>query len=112
PRDRCRGRSAVSPSCGSANERVPRRPRHAIAVSSAPSMLRLRDRRAGDGPARSRRTWLSGARVERRLAAIPGTDVAGCSRLMGEDDAGTLARLAGVAHAMCDVLDELVADLG
>ena len=37
---------------------------------------------------------------------------AGCSRLMGEDDAGTLARLAGVAHAMCDVSDELVADLG
>ena len=26
---------------------------------------------------------------------------------MGEDDAGTLARLAGVAHAMCDVSDEL-----
>ena len=24
---------------------------------------------------------------------------------MGEDDAGTLARLAGVAHAMCDVED-------
>jgi thiamine-monophosphate kinase len=31
---------------------------------------------------------------------------------MGEDDAGTLVRLAGVAHAMCDVSDELVADLG
>jgi thiamine-monophosphate kinase len=31
---------------------------------------------------------------------------------MGEDDAGTLARLAGVARAMCDVSDELVADLG
>ena len=31
---------------------------------------------------------------------------------MGEDDAGTLARLAGVAHAMCDASDELVADLG
>src|ERR1700731_3976424 len=31
---------------------------------------------------------------------------------MVEDDAGTLARLAGVAHAMCDVSDELVADLG
>lgn len=55
---------------------------------------------------------MSGARVERRLAAIPAADVAGCSRLMGEDDAGTLARLAGVAHAMCDVSDELVADLG
>ena len=30
---------------------------------------------------------------------------------MDKDDAGTLARLAGVAHAMCDVSDELV-DLG
>jgi len=55
---------------------------------------------------------LSGARVERRLAAIPAADVVGCSRLMGEDDASTLAQLAGVAHAMCDVSDELVADLG
>jgi thiamine-monophosphate kinase len=55
---------------------------------------------------------LSGARVERRLAAIPAADVAVCSRLMGEDDAGTLARLAGGAHAMCDVPDELVAELG
>ena len=58
-------------------------------------------------PAGSRRTWLSGARVERRLAATPVADAAGCSRLMGEDDAGTLARLAGVAHAMRDVSDEL-----
>jgi thiamine-monophosphate kinase len=55
---------------------------------------------------------LSGARVERRLAATLAADVAGCSRLMGEDDAGTPARLAGVAHAMCDVSDELVAGLG
>jgi thiamine-monophosphate kinase len=31
---------------------------------------------------------------------------------MGADDAGTLARLAGIAHAMCDVSDELVADFG
>jgi len=31
---------------------------------------------------------------------------------MGEEDAGTLARLAGLAHAMCDVSDELVADPG
>jgi hypothetical protein len=52
---------------------------------------------------------LSGARVERRLAAILAADDAGCSRLMGEDDAGTLARLAGVAHAICDISDELVA---
>ena len=50
---------------------------------------------------------LSGARVERRLAATPAADAAGCSRLMGEDDAGTLARLADVARAMRDVSDEL-----
>jgi adenylate cyclase len=36
---------------------------------------------------------LSGERVERRLAAILAADVAGYSRLMGEDEAGTLARL-------------------
>ena len=54
---------------------------------------------------------MSGARVERRLATFLATDVADCSRLMGEDDAGTLVRLAGVAHAMCGVSDELVADL-
>ena len=55
---------------------------------------------------------MSGARVERRLAAIPAADAAGCSRLMGEEDAGTLARRAGVARAMRDVSDELAADLG
>jgi hypothetical protein len=55
---------------------------------------------------------LSGARVERLLAAILAADVAGCLRLISENDASTLARLAGVAHAMCDVSDELLADLG
>ena len=55
---------------------------------------------------------MSGARVERRLAAFPAADAAGCSRHMGEDDAGTLARHAGVGHTMCGVSDELVADLG
>ena len=54
---------------------------------------------------------MSGARIERRLAAFPAAYVTGCSRHMGEDDAGTLVRLAGVVHAMCDVSDELV-DLG
>ena len=33
---------------------------------------------------------LSGERVERRLAAILAADVAGYSRLMGQDEAGTL----------------------
>ena len=60
-----------------------------------------------DGASWISENWLSGARVERRLAATPVADAAGCSRLMGEDDAGTLARLAGVAHAMCNVSDEL-----
>ena len=40
---------------------------------------------------------LSGERVERRLAAILAADVAGYSRLMGEDEAGTLARLLSIA---------------
>jgi adenylate cyclase len=36
---------------------------------------------------------VSEERVERRLAAILAADVAGYSRLMGKDEAGTLARL-------------------
>jgi adenylate cyclase len=36
---------------------------------------------------------LIGERVERRLSAILAADVAGYSRLMGQDEAGTLARL-------------------
>jgi thiamine-monophosphate kinase len=48
---------------------------------------------------------LSGARVERRFAAIPAAYDAGCSRLTCEDDTGTLARVAGVS-------DGLVVDLG
>ena len=54
-----------------------------------------------------------GNMVERSEGRAPArghfaADAAGCSRLMGEDDTGTLARLAGVAHAMCGVWDELV----
>ena len=36
------------------------------------------------------------ARVERRLAAILAADVAGYSRLMGEDEEGTLAALKAI----------------
>ena len=36
---------------------------------------------------------MTGERVERRLAAVLAADVAGYSRLMGQDEAGTLARL-------------------
>jgi adenylate cyclase len=39
------------------------------------------------------RKHLSGERVERRLAAILAADVVAYSRLMGQDEAGTLARL-------------------
>ena len=43
-------------------------------------------------------------RVQRRLAAILATDVVGCSRLMGEDEEGTLATLKSYR----DVIDELI----
>ena len=45
---------------------------------------------------------LSGERVERRLAAILAADVAGYSRLMGEDEDGTLARLRAHRRELID----------
>jgi adenylate cyclase len=45
---------------------------------------------------------LSGERVERRLAAIVAADVAGYSRLMGADEAGTLARLKAHRRELID----------
>jgi adenylate cyclase len=42
------------------------------------------------------------ARVERRLAAILAADVAGYSRLMGEDEEGTLARLKAHRRELID----------
>jgi class 3 adenylate cyclase len=45
---------------------------------------------------------MSGARVERRLAAILAVDVAGYSRLMGEDEEGTLAALRAVRRELAD----------
>ena len=41
-------------------------------------------------------------RVERRLAAILAADVAGYSRLMGQDEAGTLARLRALRRELID----------
>src|SRR3954463_16329853 len=41
-------------------------------------------------------------RVERRLAAILAADVAGYSRLMGEDEAGTLSRLKALRRELID----------
>ena len=40
---------------------------------------------------------MSPERVERKLAAILAADVAGYSRLMGVDEAGTLAQLKTIA---------------
>jgi TolB-like protein/class 3 adenylate cyclase/Tfp pilus assembly protein PilF len=45
---------------------------------------------------------VSGARVERRLAAILAADVAGYSRLMEQDEAGTLARLKALRRELID----------
>jgi len=45
---------------------------------------------------------MSGERVERRLAAILAADVAGYSRLMGEDEEGTLAALRAVRRELAD----------
>ena len=45
---------------------------------------------------------MSGERVERRLAAILAADVAGYSRLMGEDEEGTLAALKAIRRDLGD----------
>jgi len=50
---------------------------------------------------------VEGERVERRLTAILAADVAGYSRLMGEDEEGTLARLN--AHRR-ELIDPMVAE--
>ena len=46
--------------------------------------------------------FLTGERVERRLAAVLAADVAGYSRLMGIDEEGTLARLKAVRKTLVD----------
>jgi adenylate cyclase len=46
--------------------------------------------------------FLTGDRVERRLAAALAADVAGYSRLMGADEEGTLARLKAIRKAVVD----------
>src|ERR1700731_3504418 len=47
-------------------------------------------------------TALATERVERKLAAILAADVAGYSRLMGEDEEGTLARLKAHRRELID----------
>ena len=46
---------------------------------------------------------MSGERVDRRLAAILAADVAGYSRPMGQDEAGTLARLRTHRRELVDL---------
>jgi adenylate cyclase len=46
--------------------------------------------------------FVTGERVERRLAAVLAADVASYSRLMGVDEEGTLARLKAVRKALVD----------
>ena len=45
---------------------------------------------------------VNGDRVERRLAGIFAADVAGYSRMMGQDEAGTLARLKALRRELVD----------
>ena len=45
--------------------------------------------------------------IERRLAAILSADVVGYSRLMGEDEAGTLARLKAHRAEFVDPTEHL-----
>ena len=46
--------------------------------------------------------FVTGARVERRLAAVLAADVAGYSRLMGADEVGTLEALKTVRREIVD----------
>ena len=53
---------------------------------------------------------MSERRVERRLAAILAADVAGYSRLVGEDEEGTLERLRVVRREVVDPMIEELAE--
>src|SRR5690242_310318 len=45
---------------------------------------------------------LGGERVERRLAAVPAADIVAYSRLIGQDEAGTLSRLRALRRESID----------
>ena len=62
---------------------------------------------AGLPPAAATEGTLGAERVERRLAAILAADVAGYSRLMERDEAGTLARLKTLRR---DLIDPKIAE--
>jgi adenylate cyclase len=59
-------------------------------------------RGSNDRPVGSGENTLSGERVERRLAAILAADVAGYSRLMEQDETGTLRRLRDHRRELID----------
>ena len=52
---------------------------------------------------------MSNQRVERRLAAILAADVVGFSKLIGEDETGTLATLRDVRR---EIVNPILADHG
>ena len=79
-------------------------PGQAVALDPSPEFLddsATQGRRTNGAPAHA------AARVDRRLAAIVVLDVVGYSRLMGRDEAGTLARLKACRR---EVLEPLLAD--
>jgi TolB-like protein/class 3 adenylate cyclase len=76
------------------------------APTEAQSAVAESNRRPGL-PRAAREGTLGAERVERRLAAILAADVAGYSRLMGRDEAGTLARLRTLRR---DLIDPKVAE--
>src|ERR1700730_13729565 len=91
-RDRGTARSGGNPSFGSGSgpRRSGARVRPSSIISSAADLLWDWPCEMGEG------------RVERRLAAILAVDVAGYSRLMGEDEEGTLAALRAIGRELGD----------
>jgi class 3 adenylate cyclase len=67
------------------------RPLRAHQIRAQPSRLPYFHPTVSCTPHHRLASQVSGERVERRLAAILAADVAGYSRLMGEDEEGTLA---------------------
>src|SRR6516225_777482 len=75
--------------------------------AEAQSAIVETNRRPGLRRAAAREATLGAERVERRLAAILAADVAGYSRLMERDEAGTLARLRTLRR---DLIDPKIAE--
>jgi class 3 adenylate cyclase len=71
-------------------------------LAEAQSATAKTNRRPGLPQAGTREGSLGVERVERRLAAILAADVAGYSRLMERDEAGTLARLRTLHRELID----------